>query len=79
MSTRKFFFVVSSVLFSFALNGQSLINPDIQAKLDAFVEYSNAEQWDKAFDLLYPKVFANVAKEELVDLMSREADGMSIK
>jgi hypothetical protein len=80
MSIRKFFFLLSAILFSFGLKGQAFDNSGIKAKLDAFVDYSNKKQWDQAFDLLYPKLFTKVDKQDLVDLMlGMEADGMSIK
>ncbi len=77
MSFKKFLFVCSAVLFSVVLNGQSLINPAIKAKLDAFIQYSNNQEWDKAFDLLYPKLFTKVAKQDLIDIMTgMETDGL---
>jgi hypothetical protein len=80
MNTRKFFFILSVVLVSFQLKGQAFINPDIQSSLDAFIQHSNNKEWDKAFDLLYPKLFTRVAKQDLVDLMlGMEADGMSLR
>jgi hypothetical protein len=80
MNTRKIFFIISVVLFSFQLKGQAFINPDIQSSLDAFIQHSNNKEWDQAFDLLYPKLFTRVAKQDLVDLMlGMEADGMSLK
>lgn len=79
MSFKKFLFVCSAVLFSFALKGQTGVNPAIKAKLDAFIQYSNNQEWDKAFDLLYPKLFTKVAKQDLVDLMAgMEADGLML-
>lgn len=79
MSFKKFLFVCSAVLFSFALKAQTGVNPAIKAKLDAFIEYSNKQDWDKAFDLLYPKLFTKVSKQELVDLMAgMEADGLML-
>jgi hypothetical protein len=79
MSFKKFLFVCSAILFSFALKGQTGVNPAIKEKLDAFIEYSNKQEWDKAFDLLYPKLFTKVAKQDLVDVMTgMEADGLML-
>jgi hypothetical protein len=79
MNTIKFFFILSAVLFTSVLKGQATINPAIKSTLDAFIEHSNKKEWDKAFDLLYPKLFTKVAKQDLVDLMAgMEADGMSL-
>lgn len=79
MSFKKFLFVCSAILFSFALKAQTGVNPAITAKLDAFIQYSNNQEWDKAFDLLYPKLFTKVSKQDLVDLMiGMEADGLRL-
>lgn len=79
MNSIKFFFILSSVLFAPSLRGQATINPAIQTTLDAFIEYSNQQDWDKAFDLLYPKLFTKVAKQDLIDvMMGMEADGMTL-
>ena len=80
MNSIKFFFILSAVLFTSALRGQASINPAIQTTLNAFIEYSNQQDWDKAFDLLYPKLFTKVPKQDLVDvMMGMEADGMSLQ
>lgn len=79
MSFKKFLFVLSAVLFSFTVKGQALANPAIKAKLDAFIQYSNNQEWDKAFDLLYPKLFTKVAKQDLIDIMTgMESDGLML-
>ena len=79
MNTIKIFFILSAVLFTTVLKGQATINPAIKSTLDAFIEHSNKKEWDKAFDLLYPKLFTKVAKQDLIDLMAgMEADGMSL-
>lgn len=79
MNTIKFFFILSSVLFTSVLRGQAAINPAIQSTLDSYIQYTNEKNWDKAFDLLYPKLFTKVPKQDLVDLMvGMEADGLSL-
>jgi hypothetical protein len=79
MNSIKFFFILGAVFFTPALRGQASINPAIQTTLDAFIEYSNQQDWDKAFDLLYPKLFTKVPKQDLVDvMMGMEADGMTL-
>ena len=79
MNVKKFFFLFSAVLFSFALKGQASVNPAIQAKLDEFIQLSNNQEWDKAFDLLYPKLFTKVPKQDLVDIMvGMESDGLML-
>lgn len=80
MKTISFFFFLSAVLFTTALQGQAAINPGIQSSFDAYIQYSNNKEWDKAFDLLYPKLFTKVAKQDLVDVMlGMEADGMELQ
>lgn len=80
MKTINFFFFLSAVLFTTALQGQAAINPGIQSSFDAYIQYSNNKEWDKAFDLLYPKLFTKVAKQDLVDVMlGMEADGMELQ
>ncbi len=80
MNTVKLLSIFGLFLFATAATGQAQINPDIKSKLDAYIEYSNQQNWDKAFDLLYPKLFAQVSKQDLVNLMKdAEADGMSIQ
>lgn len=80
MNTIKIFFILSAVLFTSALNGQAVVNPAIQNTLDAFIDYSNKQDWDKAFDMLYPKLFSKVSKQELVDLMAGpESKDMSLQ
>lgn len=79
MNAIKFCLVLGAMAFSVAVSGQSTIDPAIQAKLNAFITYSNNKEWDKAFDLIYPKLFTKIAKQDLVDMMvSMEADGMSL-
>lgn len=69
MKTISFFLFLSAVLFTTALQGQAVVNPAIKNTLDTYIDYSNKQDWDKAFDMLYPKLFAKVSKQELVDLM----------
>lgn len=78
MYIAKFLFTLSAFLFSLTLTAQIKVNPDIQKKFDSFVELSNQKKWDQAFDLMYPKLFTQVPKQDLVDLMtSMEQDGLS--
>ena len=69
MNTIKIFFLFTAVLFTSAVKGQATVNPAIKNTLEAFIAYSNQQDWDKAFDMLYPKLFTKVSKQELVDLM----------
>ncbi|MDZ4748727.1 MAG: hypothetical protein SH808_09585 [Saprospiraceae bacterium] len=80
MNTIKIFLVFTAVLFTSALKSQATINPAIQNMLESFIDYSNKQDWDKAFDLLYPKLFANVTKQELIDLtVGTESDDLSLQ
>jgi hypothetical protein len=79
MMNIKLFFVLTSVLFSVSMQAQEAVSPEIQQKVDAFIELSNQKIWDQAFDLMYPKLFLKVPKQELVDLMtSMDRDGLSL-
>ncbi|HEY3385069.1 MAG TPA: hypothetical protein VGK46_01090 [Saprospiraceae bacterium] len=79
MNTFKLLFVLCTLFTTSLVTGQAKINPAIQTSLDAFIKYSNEKNWDKAFDLLYPKLFNRVPKQDLVDLMvGMEKDGMSL-
>lgn len=80
MSTIKSLFVLCAMLFSSMVIGQAAIDPGIQSTLDGFIKASNEQDWDKAFDYMYPKMFDQVSKQDLVNMMkSTEEDGMSIK
>jgi hypothetical protein len=80
MNTVKSLFVLCAMLISSIGIGQASIDPGIQATLDGFIKASNEHDWDKAFDYMYAKMFDQVSKQDLVDMMkSTEEDGMSIK
>ena len=80
MKTISFFFILSAVLFTSAVSGQAVVNPAIKNTLDAFIDYSNKQDWDKAFDMLYPKLFTKVSKQELVDLMGGQgSEGLNLQ
>jgi len=79
MNTFKLLFVLCAFFTTSLVTGQANINPAIKTSLDAYIKYSNEKNWDKAFDLLYPKLFTRVPKQDLVDLMvGMEKDGMSL-
>jgi hypothetical protein len=59
--------------------GQVPVDPAIKARFDAFIEFSNKQQWDSAFNLIYPKLFARVPKQDLVDMMQRMQVGMTLR
>ncbi len=79
MSKLRILFIALMVIPSFGLWGQA-DQKAIEARLDQFIRYSNEKNWDKAFDLMYPKLFTKVSKQELLDIMQgMEADGMEIQ
>lgn len=79
MYIAKLFFSLSAFLLSVSLMAQVKVNPDIQKKFDSFIELSNQKKWDQAFDLMYPKLFSKVPKQDLVDLMtSMDQDGLTL-
>jgi hypothetical protein len=62
------------------LRAQTADEAAIKARIDAFTRWSNEEDWSSAFDLLYPKLFTYVRKEELVGLMDTlVSDGMHLR
>lgn len=80
MKVTRIFIMTLVMLASFTAKSQAVINPGIEETLIRFITYSNQHDWDKAFDLLYPKMFAQVPKQDLVDIMkSSEADGMNLQ
>lgn len=80
MKFVQFFFVLLMALFSMPAVAQVTGNPEIQQRLDKYIELTNQQNWDAAFDILYPKMFTNVSKQELVDIMnSEESNGLSLQ
>ncbi len=72
--TAFLFLFVSSLSFS-----QLTSNPDIQNRLDAFIDLTNQHKYSDAFDVMYPKMFTQVAKQELFDMMNAvNNDGLSV-
>lgn len=69
------FFVTGKV----SLTAQMAFDPAIQVRFDSFIHYSNLSQWDKAFNLVYPKLFSQVPKAEMVQLMLDMSQGLDIK
>jgi hypothetical protein len=79
----KFNILISTVLlvcFSI-LDGfsQEQYQVAIQEKIDGFTELSNAGEWDKALDYMYPKLFAKVPKEQITGMMRELEGGLTIK
>ena len=80
MNITRHLFAVVAFAFSFSLTAQVTGNPEIQKKLDTYIELSNQKKWNEAFDILYPKMFTTVGKQELVDIMKgEEANGLSLQ
>ena len=51
----------------------------IGAKIDKFISLSNDKKWNEAFDMMYPKLFESVTKEELINMMAEmDASGVEI-
>ncbi len=79
MITKYVLWIFSFLIPVYAVQAQAPINPAIKSKLDSFIDYSNSQQWNKAFDLIYPKLFTKVPKADMVDLMERMEAGMTLK
>ncbi|MEO6133332.1 MAG: hypothetical protein ABIQ02_15940 [Saprospiraceae bacterium] len=75
----RFLLAITAFLLTVALSAQVKTNPEIQKKVDAFIEQSNQKKWDEAFGVMYPKLFSRVPKQDLIDLMtSMDQDGLSL-
>lgn len=73
--------ILTSVLclFILGLNAQSADQAEIRQKLDKFIELTNLKNYSEAFDMLYPKMFVTVGKQELIDLVNNEEkNGLSM-
>ncbi len=80
MNTVKILFFALAFVVVSSLNAQVTGNPEIQKKLDSYIELTNQKKYSEAFDLLYPKMFTNVSKQELIDVVKTEDDnGLSIQ
>lgn len=55
-------------------SGQSAADREaIEECLSQFIEHINAQAWERAFDLTYPKLFEIVGKHELISMMENMA------
>ncbi|MDQ3016120.1 MAG: hypothetical protein M3R25_05300 [Bacteroidota bacterium] len=80
MNTVKLFFTALTVLLFTSINAQVTGNPEIQKKLDSYIEFTNQKKYSEAFDILYPKMFSKVSKQELIDVVKTEQDnGLSVQ
>lgn len=80
MYSPKLIFAIAALLFSASVVAQGNGNPEIQKKVDAFIELSNQKKWDQAFDLMYPKLFTQVSKQDLIDVMTgMDQDGLTLQ
>jgi len=76
----KLIFALGLFLFSASVMAQGKVNPEIQKKVDAFIDFSNQKKWDEAFSLMYPKLFSQVPKQDLIDVMTgMDQDGLSLQ
>jgi hypothetical protein len=80
MKILKSLFILSISLFALTAKGQVADNQQIQTRLDAFIDLTNQKNYYQAFDLMYPKMFSQISKQDLIDLMSStNADGLSFQ
>ena len=79
MSTLKSLLTVAAAILVLSAEAQMSGNDAIAAKLDQFISLTNKKQYSEAFDLMYPKLYTKVNKQELVDMMnSMESEGLSL-
>lgn len=79
MITRHLTLLIFFVGNIISAHAQVAIDPAIQVRFDSFIHYSNHEQWDKAFNLVYPKLFSQVPKAEMVQMMQDMGVGLDIQ
>lgn len=79
MSTRFLFLAISALSSFTTLSGQVHVDPAIQAKLEAFISYSNQNQWEEAYDLVYPKLFAKISKQEIISATKEQLTGIELQ
>jgi len=77
MNTIKSFLTIASTILAFSLNAQITGNPDIQKRLDAFIEVTNEQKYTEMCDLMYPKLFTYIPKQELVNMAVVENKGLT--
>jgi|SRR5688572_27125378 len=80
MNSIRSLFVFAALLLAGTLQAQVSANPEIQKRLDAYIDLTNQKKYSEAFDLMYPKVFSLVGKQELIDMMDAAySDGLSLQ
>lgn len=73
-------FILAISMFALTLKAQVTDNQEIQSRLDAFIDLTNQKNYNDAFDMMYPKMFSQIGKQDLIDLMnSTNADGLSFQ
>ncbi len=79
INSIKIYCTLTCLVLTISAHAQVTSNTEIQIRLDAFLELTNQKKYNEAFDLLYPKMFSQIGKQELVDLMTAmEKEGMSL-
>ena len=80
MTFNKIYCILIAGLCTLSVYGQTDRHPGIEKRLDVFIDLTNQKKYSEAFDLMYPKMFDQVSKQELVDLMtSMDQDGLSLQ
>jgi len=77
---RAFGLVVMLVVLAANAGAQPGDQPAIQARIDTFIARTNAADWNAAFQMIYPKLFTYVPRQDLVDMMDEMGrDGLGIR
>lgn len=80
IKTKTFFSGIILFLLVLPLTAQVKINPEIQKKVNAFIELSNQKSGMKHSIYCIRSSFTHVPKQDLIDLMTgMEQDGMSLQ
>ncbi len=77
MNTIKLLFALAGLILTIRTQAQITGNPDIQKKLDAFIEVTNQQKNNEMCDLMYPKLFTYIGKQELVDMATVDNKGLT--
>lgn len=78
MKFPRSFLLAITCLTSISLTGQIQAHQEIQKRLDTYIDLTNRKDYSAAFDIMYPKMFSVVNKQDLIDMMnSATMDGLS--
>jgi hypothetical protein len=79
MNTKRLIFLFPALFLVTIIFGQASTQQSITERLNQYFEATKAKDWDTVLDLLYPKLFELVAREDMRQLfMDMEGNGMEL-